>query len=806
MAPRSVRRWSGRAYWWAEIGGCVDPAQVPAARPATDFTARLIPPHEGAVVPSAPGPIRWQRRSHNTHMRSPEHSLPDSVAEVSADATVRTGVPLSLGPHQVAGGVNFAFFNRHASQVRLERSDHPTDASPAKRIDLDPAHNRTGDVWHVWVGGIRPGQLYAYRVAGPYRPNEGHRFNFNKLLLEPNATAITPLAHWDFGAACGYDRSAPETDLALSIAADAEAMPKYVITHEHFERGEDRPLRHPWSETVIYEMHVCGFTIHSSAAVAHPGPYRGLMERIPYLKTLGVTAVELMPVYAFNESQVIGINPQTGERLRNNWGSDSVVFLAPQGSSSRAGGLGQHKREFKEMVRVLHEAGIEVLLDVVLNNTAEGNELGPTICFRGIDNAMFYVLKLDRRYYEDCAGTGNTRNANHPVVREHILGVLRYWAVEIHGDGFRFDFPSILGRDGNGNVLSNAPLLDRIAEDLLLRDVKIIAEAWDAAGAFEVGSFYERCWMYWNGRYGDDVRRFWRGDDGMLGLFASRICGSADVCAKSGKGPECSINFITGHDGFTSNDLVSYREKHKEANRECNRDGAGENLSENDGVEGETEDIRVEAARLRQIKNLLLTVVISHGVPRLLGGDAFRRAQGGNNHAYCQDNKISGYHWGELERHPDIYRFAREMIAFRRTRPIQRVERYYTEAEIQWFGPTGELPDRLDPKAKQLACLIHEVEYEHSMLCFMFIVSSEPAAFCLPEMPMCTLRHVAVDTSCMTAHDPVSRRVGRGGDVAHLFPVAKHASAILIARGSKNAAEPQTKLYEMTDAKSWCLR
>ena len=352
---------------------------------------------------------------------------------------VRAGVPLPLGTYARGEGVNFAFFSRHASRVRLELFDHPEDATAARVIDLDSARNRTGDVWHVWVEGIRPGQLYAYRVDGPYQPKDGHRFNFNKLLLDPFATAISRLPTWEFGPARGYDPSVPDGDSVCSMVDNAGAMPKCVFTQEHFHWHEDRPPRHPWSKTVIYETHVRGFTIHPSSGVEHPGTYRGLMEKIPYFKDLGVTAVELMPVQEFNEHQVIGINPQTGQPLRNYWGYDPVVFFAPKASYSSAGGVGQQKLEFKEMVQAFHEAGIEVILDVVFNHTAEGNELGPTLCFRGIDNAIFYMLADDKRYYRDYTGTGNTINANHPVVRDHILTALRYWVVEMHVDGFRFD-------------------------------------------------------------------------------------------------------------------------------------------------------------------------------------------------------------------------------------------------------------------------------------------------------------------------------------------------------------------------------
>ena len=382
-------------------------------------------------------------------------------------------------------------------------------------------------------------------------------------------------------------------------------MPKCVFVNDPFNWAGDQPPRHPWSKTVIYETHVRGFTIHPKSGVDHPGTYRGLMEKIPYLKTLGVTAVELMPVQEFNETSVTRKNPQTSQPLKNYWGYDPVAFFAPKASYSSSGGLGQQKLEFKEMVQAFHKAGIEVILDVVFNHTAEGNELGPTLCFRGMDNAIFYTLADDKRHYKDYAGTGNTVNANHPVVRDHILAALRYWMVEMHVDGFRFDVASVLGRDSTGKLLAKAPLLERIAEDPVLRDVKIIAEAWDAAGAYEVGSFSERRWAEWNGRYRDDVRRFWRGDDGMLGLFASRICGSADIYSKSGKGPESSINFVTCHDGFTLNDLVSYQHKHNEANGENNHDGTNANFSENYGAEGGTKDAGIESVRKRQIKNFL---------------------------------------------------------------------------------------------------------------------------------------------------------------------------------------------------------
>jgi isoamylase len=714
-------------------------------------------------------------------MNTPERPLHDYVVEVSEHTDVRRGVPLPLGTHESGGGVNFALFSRHASRVRLELFDQPIDATPAKVIDFDPARNRTGDVWHVWVEGIRPGQLYAYRVDGPYQPKEGHRYNFNKLLLDPFASAISPLPDWNFGPARGYDLSAPERDLACSKVDDAGAMPKCVFTHEHFLWQDDLPLRHPWAKTVIYETHVRGFTIHPSSGVAHSGTYRGLMEKIPYLKELGVTAVELMPIHEFNESQVPGINPQTGKSLRNYWGYDPVAFFAPKASYSSAGGMGQQKLEFKEMVRALHHAGIEVLLDVVFNHTAEGNELGPTLSFRGFDNAIFYILASDRRHYKNYAGTGNTINANHPVVRDHILSALRYWVVEMHVDGFRFDLASILGRDGTGKLLANAPLLERIAEDPILRDVKIIAEAWDAAGAYEVGSFSERRWAEWNGRYRDDVRRFWRGDDGMLGLFASRICGSADIYATSGKGPEGSINFVTCHDGFTLNDLVSYRDKHNEANGENNHDGTDANFSDNNGVEGEATDTGIEAVRKRQIKNFLLTLLISRGVPMLLGGDEFRRTQGGNNNAYCQDNETSWHDWNCVEQHKEILHFTRGMIAFRRDHPILGGDEFYSDADIHWFSPQGGLPDWDDPKVKQFACLIHEDKQQALFL--MFNAGDAAIDFDLPSVPPEARWHLAVDTSTETPKDLFAAGEEPLWKDAATYNLSPRSSAILLVRG-----------------------
>jgi glycogen operon protein len=712
--------------------------------------------------------------------KSSERDLQNYIAEISEHADVCAGSPLPLGAEETAGGVNFAIFSRHATGVRLELFDHPGDAAPARSINLDTPRNRLGDIWHVWVKGIRAGQLYAYRVDGPYEPSEGQRFNFKKLLLDPRATAISWPPDWDFVSARGYDPTATEQDLVPSKLDNSATMPKCVFVNDHFDWDGDEPLRHPWSKTTIYEVHVRGFTVRPNSGVDHPGTYRGLTEKIPYLKSLGVTAVELMPVLEFNENSLTRSNPQTSQPLKNYWGYDPVTFFAPKASYSSAGGVGQQKLEYKEMVRAFHIAGIEVILDVVFNHTAEGNELGPTLCFRGVDNAIFYTLGDDKRYYKDYTGTGNTINANHPDVRDHILSALRYWTVEMHVDGFRLDLAAVLGRGRSGNMLSNPPLLTTIAEDPILREVKLIAEAWDAGGAYEVGSFSQRRWAEWDGRYRDDVRRFWRGDDGMLGAFASRICGSADIYAQSGKGPEASINYVTSHDGFTLNDLVSYGYKHNEPNGENNHDGTDANYSDNYGSEGETPDAAIETLRKRQIKNFLLTLLISRGVPMLLGGDEFRRTQDGNNNAYCQDNETSWHDWSRLELQGEIFRFTRGMIAFRQAHPVLSKEQFYTDSDIHWFSPQEELPNWGDPKERRFGCLIQEDG--GGALFLMFNAGTDATDFKLPPPPQGLRWHRAIDTSGAAPRDLLSPGEEELVDDAKPYSLGARSSAVLLAR------------------------
>jgi isoamylase len=669
------------------------------------------------------------------------------------EGEIRAGDPLPIGGAHLSGnGVNFVLFSRNATRVCLELYQNADDSSPARSIDLDPAHHRTGDIWHVWVRGIPAGQLYGYRIEGPYQPELGHRFNAHKLLLDPYARAIAGVKDWDFSAARGYDSSSSLSDLSISTVDDAGTTPKCVFTSDDFDWEADAPPNHSASDTVIYETHVRGFTIDPSAGATYPGTFRSLTEKIPYLKDLGVTAVELMPVAEFNENEMVRLNPVTAKRLRNYWGYNPVAFFAPKQSYSVGGSPGQQTFEFREMVKALHRAGIEVILDIVLNHTAEGDELGPTICWRGIENSIFYMLEEDgRRYYRDFTGVGNTLNANHPVVRQVVMLVLRYWVMHMHVDGFRFDLASVLGRDQHGNILRNAPLLEDIAEDPILRDIKIIAEAWDAGGAYQVGCFSTQRWTEWNGRFRDDVRRFWTGNWGMMGQFANRICGSSDLYQGSGKGPASSLNFITCHDGFTLNDLVSYRQKHNGENGENGRDGSDANSSDNCGVEGPSDDPAVEALRRRLIKSMLLTLFISRGVPMLLGGDEFRRTQRGNNNAYCQDNEVSWFDWGLLEKNKEIHRFTRGMIAFRRAHPVLRREVFYTDAEVKWFAPNGAGPNWTDERQKSFACLIFgETEPD---LFLMFNADSRSVDFSLPALSGMKIWRLAVDTARITPDD-----------------------------------------------------
>ena len=651
------------------------------------------------------------------------------------------GYPLPPGAYLHGNGANFALLSRHATGVSLVLFDELE--YPLETIELNPSRNKTGDIWHIRVEGVKENQLYAYRVDGPFSPEDGHRFNRHKLILDPCTRALTKQDSIDIEAALPYNPLSPLKDLSFSEEDNSGHISKCILINNRFDWQNDKPPGHKWSETIIYETHVRGLTIHPSSGVQQPGTYRGITEKIPYLHDLGITAVELMPVQEFLENDTPRVNPVTGERLKNYWGYNPLLFFVPHGKYSGVETPGEQVTEFKTMVRELHRAGIEVILDIVLNHTAEGSEIGPTFSFRGIDNSIYYLLETSRRFYKNYSGCGNTLNCNHPVVRDFIIDCLRYWVIEMHVDGFRFDLASVMGRDENGEIMKNPPILERISEDPILRGTKLIAEAWDAAGAYQVGSFPGKRWAEWNGRYRDDVRRFWRGDPGFTGALASRICGSADIYQKEGKEPLNSINFITCHDGFTLNDLVSYNHKHNEANGEDNEDGTNENYSFNYGTEGPADEV-IERIRIRQIKNMLATLLISRGVPMLLGGDEFRRTQRGNNNAYCQDNEISWYDWRLLKKNQEIYRFAGEMIAFRKKHKVLNREKFYTDRDILWFNHNGGSPD-WGYSGRSLGCIILAEEEED--LCLLFNADSVEKSFLIPPATSTGKWHVRVDTS-----------------------------------------------------------
>jgi glycogen operon protein len=584
--------------------------------------------------------------------------------------------------------------------------DKPEDAQPSLEIEFNPKIHKTGDIWHITIVGVKPGQLYGYRVDGPYDPKIGHRFNPHKLLIDPYARALTAEVDWDFSHARGYNWLSPKKDLSISTIPNLDSSPKCIVIDGYYNWDNDvRPLT-PLQNTVIYEAHLKGFTQHPNAKVSSPGTYQGIVEKIPYLKKLGITAVEFLPIQEFDQHENTHRNPFTKEKLLNYWGYSTINFFSPKGRYAKNHLLGQQVLEFKDMVKALHQAGIEVILDVVFNHTAESNEMGPTLSFRGLDNVIYYMLE-DGRHYKNYSGCGNVFNCNHPIARSFILDCLHYWVIEMHVDGFRFDLASILGRDSDGTVLANPPLLQRIAEDPILRNTKIIAEAWDAAGLYQVGSFPGGRFAEWNGKFRDVVRMFWRGDPGKVAELATRIAGSSDLYQWSDRSPCHSINFVTCHDGFTLRDLVTYNEKHNEANGEENQDGDNTNHSHNYGVEGETTDEAIVQIRNQQRKNILATLILAQGVPMILAGDEMGRTQNGNNNPWCQDNEISWIDWSLLEKNPDFFRFTQLLIRLRKDHVVFRRRTFFKGAEkefadIHWLGQHGK-KFSWSPRAKLLA-------------------------------------------------------------------------------------------------------
>ncbi|MDR1429155.1 MAG: glycogen debranching protein GlgX [Spirochaetaceae bacterium] len=617
------------------------------------------------------------------------------------DLELETGKPLPLGAIPTGRGINFAVFSRYAFSIILVLFESDREGSPCREIVLDPEKNRTGDIWHCHIPGLKAGALYLYRADGPYIPERGFRFNVHKALIDPYAKALTSLSGWDMKAASGYNSDGHYTDASFSFRDNIRNSPRCVVIDDSFDWQGDRSLNYPLRHSVLYETHVRGLSARAGPELRYPGTYRGVVEKIPYFKKLGITSLEFLPIQEFNENEVTRTNPATGETLTNYWGYSTVAFFAPKLSYSSDQSPGAAVREFKEMVRELHKAGLEVILDIVFNHTAEGSEMGPTISFRGFDNTIYYILDENKRYYRNYSGCGNTVNCNHPVIRTFILDCLRYWVVEMHVDGFRFDLGSILGRDQDGSIMEAPPVLQRIAEDPVLRHTKIIAEAWDAGGAYQVGWFPGGRWAEWNDRFRDDVRQYWRGGSGTARHLATRLAGSSDLYLRDGRKPFHSINFFSSHDGFTLGDLVSYERKHNEENGEDNRDGSDNNLSANYGTEGPSDDPFVKALREKIMKNFFATLLLSQGTPMMLGGDEFGRTQKGNNNAYCQNNEISWYDWSLVETNRGLFRFVRKMIAFRLHHPAFMRPEFYTGRDgnynsipdISWFDETGTSPD-----------------------------------------------------------------------------------------------------------------
>jgi len=602
------------------------------------------------------------------------------------------GQPYPLGATWDGAGVNFALFSEHATGVELCLFDGPEDKSEAARIAMT---EQTDQVWHIYLPHARPGQCYGYRVHGPYEPTAGHRFNPAKLLLDPYAKAIAGTIRWS-DALFGYPIGHPDADLARDERDSAGNLPKCVVVDPAFSWGNDSAPRIPWHQTIIYELHVKGFTArHPRVPPELRGTYAALTcpAVIDYLHDLGITAVELLPVHQFVADRHL-----VDRGLTNYWGYNSIGFFAPDARYACSGVLGEQVAEFKTLVRTLHREGIEVILDVVYNHTGEGNHLGPTLCFRGIDNAAYYRLVADdRRYYMDYTGTGNTLDMTHPRTLQLIMDSLRYWVLEMHVDGFRFDLASALARELH-DVDRLGAFFDIIHQDPVISQVKLIAEPWDLGeGGYQVGNF-PVLWAEWNGEYRDTMRRFWRGDAGQVGALAYRLTGSSDLYGRSGRRPYASINFVTAHDGFTLHDLVSYNHKHNEANGEDNRDGHDENLSWNCGAEGPTDDPHILALRARQQRNFLATLLLSQGVPMLLAGDEIARTQKGNNNAYCQDNELSWVDW-QLDRPKrELLEFTRTLIQLFHQHPVLRRRQFFQGRNIRgsevkdlsWFRPDGK--------------------------------------------------------------------------------------------------------------------
>ncbi len=687
-------------------------------------------------VPPLPRPDLYSELSRGVVPEIPDPS--GSPIGSSLAGGLFTGQPYPLGATVTSAGVNFSIFSMNSTALELLLFDDVDDPRPARVIRLDRRLNRTFYYWHIFVPGLKPGQLYAYRAYGPYDPARGHRFDPSKVLLDPYGREVAVGKHYSREAAIAPGDNCPF------------AMKSVVIDTAGFDWEGDTPLRLPYSGTVIYEMHVGGFTRHPNSGVPPEkrGTYAGMIEKIAYLKNLGVTSVELLPIQQFDEQDA-------PPGLKNYWGYSPIAFFAPHcGYASDRSPLAP-TNEFRELVKALHKAGIEVILDVVFNHTAEGNAWGPTFSFRGLENSSYYILEANQASYANFTGCGNTLNTNLSIVRRMIIDCLRYWVTVMHVDGFRFDLASVMSRDEWGQPLKSPPVLWEIESDPVLSGTKIIAEAWDAAGLYQVGSFIGHRWAEWNGQFRDDVRRFIRGDRGTVTRLSQRLTGSPDLYPQEDREPNRSVNFVTAHDGFTLNDLVSYNSKHNEANRENNQDGMSENFSWNCGTEGPSDNPVIEALRQRQIKNFIAILFLSQGTPMLLMGDEVRRTQGGNNNAYCQDNLISWFDWSAPEKEAGLLRFVQGMIRFIKDHPVFLEERFWTtrgkNPRLRWHGVKLGHPD-WGEDSHSLAFTLQHPEADF-LIHVLLNAYWEPLSFELPALPAGQTWRRFVDTSHPSPED-----------------------------------------------------
>ena len=712
------------------------------------------------------------------------------------------GYPYPLGGTWLGNGVNFALFSEHATSVDLCLFDSMEAREENVRI---PVTEHTDQVWHIFLPEMRPGQIYGYRVSGPYEPQIGMRFNSSKLLLDPYAKAIAGRVEWG-DEMFGYVVGGEAEDLTRDFRDDAWGMPKAVVIDNAFNWDGDRKIGRPLAESIIYEVHVKGFTkLCPDVPPELRGTYAGLGSTwaIDYLKHLGITAVELLPVHAHVDDKAL-----VDRGLTNYWGYSSIGFFAPEASYSGSGDLGGQVTEFKTMVRNLHAAGIEVILDVVYNHTAEGNHLGATLAFRGIDNIAYYRLRTEQpRFYLDFTGTGNTFNLLHPRTLQLVMDSLRYWVLEMHVDGFRFDLATTLARDANGVNKLHA-FFEIIHQDPVLSQVKLIAEPWDVGeGGYQVGNF-PVLWAEWNGKYRDAIRSFWKGDEGRIGEVAYRLTGSPDLYNHDGRRPYASINFVTCHDGFTLTDLVSYNEKHNEANGEKNHDGDNNNLSWNCGTEGPTDDPKINALRERQRRNFLTTLFVSQGVPMLLGGDEFGRTQNGNNNAYCQDNEISWLNWEKRdEKQKAIVDFTRRLIQLRHEHPVFRRPKFFQGRRIRgseikdvmWFNPGGNEMSEKDWSLPSARCLgmmlsgdtIDVLNFQGEPIrddTFLFVVNAhyDTISFLLPGHEGVEWE-LLIDTTAESGFLTESKRFAAGDEL----PMTDRAACLLKLCGGTQAQARQ---------------